>query len=151
MDRTEDTSALPAAETPPIEVEVLQIALAAAAAGDGAIDEEREAAPDAAHQIDALTATHAEQRRQDAERYRQALLRTEPEVPPELVTGATVDEVDTSLAAARATVQAVRRHLAHQAAGVRVPAGAPLRGEPDAGALSPRQKIALALVGTRSA
>lgn len=151
MEHTEQAAAPPTAETPPVEVEVLQIALAAAEADGRAADEDHTASPDVDHPLEALAATHAIQRREDAERYRQALLRTTPEVPPELVTGATVDEVDASLAAAQATVAAVRRHLAQQAAGARVPAGAPLRGEPDAGTLSPRQKIALALVGARSA
>lgn len=84
--------------------------------------------------------------REAAERYRDAVLRSAPEVPPELVGGATVEEIDRALAAARQTVDAVRRRLAEHAATERVPAGAPPRGAPDVAALSPREKIALALV-----
>ena len=66
-------------------------------------------------------------------------------MPPELVTGATVAEIDRSLAAARETVDAVQRRLSERAAAERVPAGAPVRVGTDLSALSPREKIALAL------
>jgi len=80
-----------------------------------------------------------------AARYREAVLSASPELPPDLVAGDTVEEVDRSLVAARKTVDAVRRQLADRAAAERVPAGAPARGGPDLSALSPREKIALAL------
>ena len=80
-----------------------------------------------------------------AAHYREAVLATAPDVPPELVAGASVAEVDRSLAAARETVAAVQRRLAERVAAERVPAGAPPRGSADLSALSPREKIALAL------
>ena len=80
-----------------------------------------------------------------AEHYRTALLAAAPEVPPELVTGATVAEIDRSLAAALGTVDAVQRRLSERAAAERVPAGAPVRVGTDLSALRPREKIALAL------
>ncbi len=80
-----------------------------------------------------------------AAKYREAVLSASPELPPDLVAGDSVEEVDRSLVAARKTVDAVRRQLAGQAAAERVPAGAPARSGPDLSALSPREKIALAL------
>lgn len=83
--------------------------------------------------------------RLSAAKYREAMLAAAPDVPPELVAGVTVAEVDRSLVAARETVAAVQRRLAERAAAERVPAGAPARGGTDLSALSPREKIALAL------
>ena len=80
-----------------------------------------------------------------AAKYREVLLAALPEVPLELVAGQSVEEIDRSLVSARATVDVVRRQLAGRAAAERVPAGAPARGAPDLSALSPREKIALAL------
>lgn len=48
-------------------------------------------------------------------RYREAMLRAEPELPPELVSGDSIDAVDVSLAAARRTVAAIRSRLAAEA------------------------------------
>ncbi len=148
MEESEQERVAAVAATPPVDVEVLSIALAAAEQERDALGSALEQERAAAQQAEERAAAHVEHRRQDAERYRQALLLNVPDVPPELVTGGTVDEVDASLAAARATVAAVRRHLAEHAAAARVPAGSPARGAADISALSPRQKIALALVGS---
>ena len=80
-----------------------------------------------------------------AEKYREAVLSASPEVPPDLVAGGSIEEVERSLVAARKTVDAVRRQLASRSAAERVPAGAPARSGQDLSALSPREKIALAL------
>ena len=85
-----------------------------------------------------------------AAKYREALLAAVPEVPPELVSGSTVEEVDASLARARQMVETIKGHIKAQtpAAGFlagRIPAGAPVRGAPDVGALTPAEKIKLAL------
>lgn len=164
---------LQAQGAPPVDVEVLRIALAAAEADrlalTAALDQERAARADAeaslttartelGHAQDrhggleetlrlaqAERNTLAEGLRAGAERYRAALLAASPEVPPELVTGATMDEVDRSLAAAQAMVAAVAGRLAAHAAAERVPAGSPTRSGGEALALTARQKIALAL------
>ncbi|MBI2865785.1 MAG: hypothetical protein HYX99_00275 [Chloroflexi bacterium] len=78
-------------------------------------------------------------------KYRLALLARFPEVPEELVSGASVEAVDASLAAARGIVEKVRASLEARAAAERVPAGAPVRALPELTALSPREKIAFAL------
>jgi len=86
---------------------------------------------------------------QAAVRYRSALLVAYPEVPPELVSDATIEEVERSFEAARATVERVRRQLEGQTQAGRVPPGAPLRRGPDVSALSPKEKIAYALGSQR--
>lgn len=78
-------------------------------------------------------------------RYRCLLLAAVPEVPEELVKGETMEEVETSLAAAREMVEGIKRRLEAKLATERIPVGAPVRAAPDVSALSPREKIALAL------
>jgi len=76
-----------------------------------------------------------------ASKYRDALLASQPEVPPDLVTGETVEEVDQQLEAALRMVAQLRGHLESQAQALRVPTGAPARRAPDLSALSPTEKI----------
>lgn len=78
-------------------------------------------------------------------KYRGLLLATAPEVPEELVKGETMEEVETSLAAAREMVEGIKRRLEAKLVTERIPVGAPVRAAPDVSALSPREKIALAL------
>lgn len=78
-------------------------------------------------------------------RYREKLLTSAPEVPPELVKGDTVVEVEASLAAAQDLVERVRRQLLAQSAAQRVPSGVPTRRGLDLSTLSPAEKIALGL------
>jgi len=130
------------AQTATLTAELKQERTARSAA-EATLAEACESAAQAGSERDGLAQHLAE----SADRYRAALLAASPEVPPELVSGATIAEVDRSLAAARETVAAVRRRLGQQAAAERVPAGAPARGAPDLAALSPREKIALALAG----
>ncbi len=80
-------------------------------------------------------------------RYREASLAAEPELPPELVSGATVEEVDASLAAARRTVAAIRQRLAEpEAPSMRgFPAGAPARLGGGNEGLTAAEKIARGL------
>jgi chromosome segregation ATPase len=76
-----------------------------------------------------------------ASKYRSALLASQPEVPPDLVSGETVEEVDQQLEAALRMIAQLRGHLESQAQAVRVPTGAPARRAPDLSALSPAEKI----------
>jgi chromosome segregation ATPase len=76
-----------------------------------------------------------------ASKYRDALLASRPEVPPDLVSGETVEEVDQHLEAAMRMVAQLRSHLESQAQALRVPSGAPARRAPDLSALSPAEKI----------
>jgi chromosome segregation ATPase len=76
-----------------------------------------------------------------ASKYRDALLASQPEVPPDLVNGETVEEVDQQLEAALRMIAQLRGHLESQAQAARVPSGAPARRPPDLSALSPGEKI----------
>jgi len=59
-------------------------------------------------------------------RVREALLASDPDVAPELVTGDTLEEVEASFARAQAIAQRVRERVAREAP-LAVPAGAPGR------------------------
>lgn len=80
-------------------------------------------------------------------KYRETLLASHPDVPPELLAGATPEELDASLAQARSLVERIRSEapVPDTAVAYRVPAGAPVRRAPDLSGLSPQEKIAHAL------
>jgi chromosome segregation ATPase len=84
--------------------------------------------------------------RSAAEKYRTAVLASRAEVPPDLVSGETVEEVDRQLEAALRMVAQLKSHLESQAQAQRVPTGAPARRAPDLAALSPTEKISYGLV-----
>jgi len=79
------------------------------------------------------------------DRYRDSLLKASPEVPEEMVRGATVREVEEAHGRARAMVERVRSQLEAKQSRERVPPGAPPRSAPDLSGLSPREKIAQGL------
>jgi len=88
----------------------------------------------------------AEERlRAAAAKYRELVVRTEPELPADLIAGDDVEAVDASATAAREMVGRVRAHIEAQAQALRVPAGAPPRGGADLSALTPEQKIRVGL------
>jgi predicted RNase H-like nuclease (RuvC/YqgF family) len=87
--------------------------------------------------------------RSAAEKYRQAVLASQAEVPPDLVGGETVEEVDRQLEAAMRMVAQLKGHLQSQAQAQRVPTGAPVRRAPDLSALSPTEKISHGLAQKR--
>jgi hypothetical protein len=80
-----------------------------------------------------------------AGRYRELLLAREPDLPEDMVVGATVEEIDASAERARQTVSLVRQRFEAQAQATRVPAGAPARGARDTSGLSASEKIRLGL------
>ena len=104
---------------------------------------------EAAQQATAQAATEAAALRQGLEAaagsVRRLLLAAAPEVPEELVQGATPEEVERSYGTALAMVGRIKAKLEAQSQAGRLPAGAPLRRAPDLSALSPQEKIALAL------
>jgi hypothetical protein len=65
--------------------------------------------------------------RGSAQRYRALALERSPELPEELVSGDTIDEIDQALDRARETVSKVRGPLETHAQATRVPVGAPPR------------------------
>ncbi len=78
-------------------------------------------------------------------KYREALLASAPDIPQDMVTGQSIEEVDASVAKARQIVAHVRSQLETQTASTRVPSGAPLRSAPDLSVLSASAKIAYGL------
>ena len=81
--------------------------------------------------------------------YKATVIRLNPEVPEELVTGDTVEAIDKSLGNAKTLIGRVREKLEAEVATTRVPAGAPQRTPPDLSALSPREKIQYAIGGRK--
>jgi hypothetical protein len=83
-------------------------------------------------------------------RYRDAALAAEPDLPPDLVTGATIEEVDASLAAARRTAAQIRERLAEESQSAQsfargFPTGAPARLGPSTEGMTAAEKIARGL------
>ena len=77
-----------------------------------------------------------------AARYRDLAVRSEPALPPDMITGDTIEAVDAALAAARELAGRVRSHIEEQTQAARIPAGAPNRRRaPDVSAMTPEQKI----------
>jgi len=67
-----------------------------------------------------------------------------PQAPAEMITGATIADIDAAVAGARALVDKVQAGLEASAAAV-VPPGAPVRTGPDLSSMSPKEKIAYAI------
>jgi len=65
-----------------------------------------------------------------------------PSLPPDVIAGSTIEEIDASLARANSISELVKKALEDQAKEAKVPAGAPTRGEISLDGLSPREKIA---------
>jgi uncharacterized coiled-coil protein SlyX len=77
--------------------------------------------------------------------YRALVVNSNPDLPEELISGDSVEEIDKSLAGARALIDRVRQRLETEIAGARIPAGAPLRAPADLSTLSPQEKIQYAM------
>ena len=86
---------------------------------------------------------------QTAASYKALVITSNPVVPPELITGDTIDAINESVETAKALIGKVREGLEEEISATRVPAGAPQRTPPDLSALSPREKIQYAIGGKR--
>jgi chromosome segregation ATPase len=87
-----------------------------------------------------------------SERYSKAVSRyldvvrlANPAIPQDVIAGATIEEIDATVAKALSIASAVKTNLEAQARQAKVPAGAPTRGEISLEGLSPREKIAAGL------
>ena len=86
-------------------------------------------------------------------RYREALLAAEPDLPPDLVAGDTLEDVDASVAAARQAVARIRERLAaevRESPSRGFPVGSPSRGAHSTRALPRAEKIAAGLSERRA-
>lgn len=90
-----------------------------------------------AEQIEALGAGLAAA----TERYRLALQAANPDLPQELLTGSSIQELDEALERGQAIIDQVKANLAKAPERNAVPIGAPARTEPDWSTLSPKEKI----------
>jgi len=79
------------------------------------------------------------------EDFKQLAASANPLLPPEVISGTTVEEVKASLGRANKLVSSVQAALAQQAAAAVVPAGAPVRGPASTEGLSTKEKINLGL------
>ena len=81
--------------------------------------------------------------------YKALVIKSNPEMLTHLITGDTIDDINSSMETARTLITKVREGLEAEVAMARVPAGAPLRTPPDLGVLSPREKIQYAIGGNK--
>ena len=65
-----------------------------------------------------------------------------PSVPEGIIAGATIEEINESINKGKAIVEAVKKTMEAEAAGTKVPAGAPERSAISTESMSPREKIA---------
>ncbi len=81
--------------------------------------------------------------------YKALVIKSNPGVLAELITGNTIDEVNESLKNAQLIIDRVRQEMEAEASRIRVPAGAPQRLPLDLSVLSPREKIQYAIGGKK--
>jgi hypothetical protein len=79
--------------------------------------------------------------------FRELVTQANPGLVSEMITGATIAEINASVISAKALVDRVKQAVGAENARVRVPAGAPQRTLPDLSALSAREKIKFAMEG----
>ena len=79
--------------------------------------------------------------------YKEMVVEANPGILPELITGATIEEIRRSLKNARAIMDRVRQEMEAAAAKTRIPAGSPQRTPLDLSGLSSREKIQQGLGG----
>ncbi len=77
--------------------------------------------------------------------YRTLITENNSEIPAELITGDSIEEIDGSLVKAKLLVGKIRQGLESQIAAARIPGGAPVRSDPDISGLSPIEKIKYAM------
>jgi uncharacterized coiled-coil protein SlyX len=115
---------------------------------DSRISELEQAIAERDEQIAALKQSFAELENNLAQAiasYRALVIKSNPDLPEELIAGDSVEEIEKSLANAQALIDRVRERLETEIAGARIPAGAPLRTPLDLSSLSPQEKIQYAI------
>ena len=78
-------------------------------------------------------------------KYLGAVKAANPTIPLDIIAGATIEEIDTSVEKAQSIATAVKASLEAQAKEARVPAGAPNRESTSIDGLSPREKIVVGI------
>ncbi len=78
-------------------------------------------------------------------RYRIALMVSAPDLPEELISGNTIEELDNAMDSAKKIVEKVASRIGARTPEERIPSGAPARREADLSGLSAREKIMYAI------
>jgi hypothetical protein len=78
-------------------------------------------------------------------KYLDAVKAANPAIPPDIIAGETIEDIDASVEKAQSIVIAVKASLEAQAKETRVPAGAPARENINLDGLSPREKIVVGI------
>ena len=81
--------------------------------------------------------------------YKDRVVQMNPGITEELISGDTIEAVDTSLEKAIGLIGRVKKSVEKEISQIRVPAGAPGRRTSDLSALSPREKIQYAIGGKK--
>ena len=81
--------------------------------------------------------------------YKARVLQMNPGITEELISGETIEAVETSLEKAIGLINRVKKSVEKEISHTRVPAGAPGRRTADLSALSPREKIQYAIGGKK--
>jgi hypothetical protein len=79
--------------------------------------------------------------------YRELIVQGNPGVLAELISGTSIETINSSLHSARAVMARARQEVEAEAARVKVPAGAPQRTPQDLGGLTAREKIQIGIRG----
>jgi chromosome segregation ATPase len=79
--------------------------------------------------------------------YRELIVKANPGVLADMISGDSIEMVNASVESARAVMEKARREVEAEAARVRVPAGAPPRAPQDFAALTAREKIQIGIKG----
>ncbi len=81
--------------------------------------------------------------------YKALVVQDNQDIPEELIKGESVEELNDSIAKAKALITKVKQGLEAETVKIRFPAGAPQRTTADLSVLSPREKIQYAIGGKR--
>jgi chromosome segregation ATPase len=83
------------------------------------------------------------------EAYRDLILKTNPVIPADMITGTSIADVNASLENATGLVNRIKAKVDENKADNSIPAGAPGRTEPDISSMSTREKISYGLQQSR--
>jgi hypothetical protein len=143
----ESESLAPENETPAPEIDIAGAAIAelkqTLAGKDGEIGALNQSLNEAKVESAELTKALA----QAVAAYRGLIVKENPGVLADMITGDSIETINESLAGARAIMEKAKREIEADAARARVPAGAPQRMPPDMSALSSREKIQYGIGG----
>jgi hypothetical protein len=143
----EPESLAPENETPAPQIDAAEAAIAELRQSLAGKDGEISALNQSLNEVKGQSIRIAEALAQAVAAYRELIVKENPGVLADMITGCSIETINESLAGARAIMEKARREIEADAARARVPAGAPQRMPPDMSALSAREKIQYGLGG----